>query len=224
MKKRHHLAKILSVCSLALFLAGCTSLDYTGTDFETIKSAYIETDENFSLQTYEKSLGEQNINIGISETPLEAALVLYIKIQNPTDTSYKFNMEDVEVTSPIGDVSFIPPSHYIEAYQNYEAANYAGMVNAGAALSSFATLQNQYRQTVTNTQTNIENRNQSPELVALENTILGIQKHSITSYKFLEPNSSEYFYIFLQKPEEYPIVVKYKNLTYEFGGKKDAKE
>lgn len=224
MKKKHLLAQILSAFSLSLLLTACTNLSYVDDDFETIKSTRIQTDENFSLQTFEKTTGEQDINIGISETVLERALVLYIEIKNNSDTSYKFNVEDILVSSPIGDVSFIVPAHYIEAYQNYEAANYAGMVNAGAALGSFATLQNQYRQTVSNTQTNIENRNQSPELMALEKTISGIQKHSIASYKFLEPKSSEYFYVFLNKPEEYPIVVKYKDLTYKFGGKKNVQK
>lgn len=222
--KKHSLAKILSAFSLVLLLAGCTTLDYVDDDFETVKSSNIQTNENFSLQTFEKVSGEQNIKIGISETVLDQALVLYIGIQNTSDTSYKFDTDDVVVTSPVGEVSFIAPSSYIEAYQNYEASNYAGMVNAGAALNSFASIQNQYRQTtMTSTQTAIENRNQSSELAVIEKTIQGIQKHTLTSYKFMEPGSAEYFYIFLRKPEEYPITVKYKDLTYKFGGKRNAK-
>lgn len=224
MKKKHHLAKILSAFSLLVFLSGCTTLSYVDDDFDTVKSSNIQTQEMFSLQTYEKTSGEQTVKAGISETVLDQALVLYLEIKNNSDVMYKFDTKDVSASSPIGEVTFIAPSSYIEAYQNYEASNYAGLASAGTSLNSFANIQNQYRQTISNGQTGLENRRSiSPELLAVEETIQGIQKHSITSYKFLEPHSTEYFYLFLRKPEEYPVVIQYKDLVYKFGNKKNAK-
>ena len=223
MKKKHNLAKILSAFSLFLLLTGCTTLSYVDDDYDTIKSANIQTNENFSLQTFEKSTGNIVVRAGVSETVLEQALVLYLNIQNNSDSMYKFDINDLKVTSPIGEVSVVAPIHYIEAYQSYEAANYAGLANAGTTLNSFANIQNQYRQVASSSQTQIENRNQSPELMAVEKTIAGIQRHSINSYKFLDANSEDYFYVFLRKPEEYPLVIQYKDLTYKFGGKRNAK-
>ncbi len=224
MKKKRLLTKILSVCSLSLLLTGCTTLDYVDDDYTSVKTSNIQTNESFSIQTVEKTTSDNvSVKAGISETVLDGALVLYLDIKNNTDSMYKFSTDDVIVTSPIGDVSFITPSSYIEAYQNYEASNYSGMMNAGATLGAFANIQNQYRQTTSNSSTStFENKTQSSDLTSLEQTISGIQQHSLTSYKYIRPYCEEYFYIFLRKPDEYPIAVKYKNLNYKFGGKRNG--
>ena len=222
MKKRQYLTKILSVFSLALVLGGCTQLAYVDSDYETVNTAQIQTSELFSLQTVEKKTTDGIIvRAGISGTVLDNALVLYMEIENKTDSSYKFDVNEVMASSPIGEISFISPSLYVDAYQNFEATNYAGMANASTALNSFANIQNQYRQSSLNNQNFVETKATSPELMQVEKTIQGINKHAITSYKFVEGNSKEYFYIFLRKPEEYPVVIKYKDLTYKFGGKRN---
>ncbi len=223
MKKKQHWLSSLIVCSLTLFLTGCTTLDYIGDDLETTKSSRIQTNEMFSLTTYQKTIDEQLVDIGVSQTTLENALVLYIGIQNNSDVVYKFDTNDIIVKSPIGDVSFITPGAYIEAYQSYEAMNYANMASSGAMLNSFTTMHNQYKHTVANSQ-RIENQNQNADILNIERTISGIQQHATTTFKYVEPNSKEYFYIFLRKPEEYPLTVQYKTLNYVFGNKKDEKE
>ena len=225
--KKHLLIKTLLMCSLAFCLTACTTLSYVDDDIESVKISNIQTNENFNLQAVEKTTSDNiTVRTGISETVLQGALVLYVGIKNNTDTVYKFDVNDILVTSPIGDVTFISPSSYIEAYQSYEASNYAGMMNAGAALGGFANIQNQYRQTITSSSpaSNLDNAKQSSDLGALEQTIAGLQKHTLTQYKFIRPYNEEYYYIFLRKPEEYTIVVKYKDLTYKFGGKNNASE
>ncbi len=227
MKKKHLVTKILCACSLAFCLTACTTLNYVDDDIDKVKISHIQTNENFSLQAVEKTTADNiTVKTGISETMLDGALVLYINLKNNTDTIYKFDVADIAVTSPIGDVTFIAPSSFIEAYQSYEASNYAGMMNAGAALGGFANIQNQYRQTITTSSaTNtFDNMQQTSDLGALEQTIAGLQKHTLTQYKFIKPYNEEYYYIFLRKPEEYPLVVKYKDLTYKFGGKNNASE
>ena len=227
MKKRHLVTKILCACGLAFCLTACTSLNYVDDDIESVKISNIQTDENFSLQAVEKTTSDNiTVRAGVSQTMLEGALVLYLNLKNNTDTTYKFDVADLSVTSPIGDVTFIAPSSFIEAYQNFEASNYAGMMNAGAALGGFANIQNQYRQTITSSSAanTFDNMQQTSDLGALEKTIAGLQKHTLTQYKFIKPYSEEYYYIFLRKPEEYRLVVNYKDLTYKFGGKNNASE
>lgn len=225
MKKKHLVTKTLCACSLAFCLTACTTLSYVDDDVESVKISNIQTDENFSMQAVEKTT-QDNITVkaGISQTMLDGALVLYLSLKNNTDTIYKFDVADVFVTSPIGDVTFINPSSYIEAYQSYEASNYAGMMNAGAALGGFANIQNQYRQTAMNSSASntFDNMQQASDIGNLEHTIKGLQKHTITQYKFIKPYSEEYYYIFLRKPEEYPLVVNYKDVTYKFGGKNNV--
>ena len=222
MKKKPLFATILSVCSLALFLTGCTSLNYVDEDYDETKAANIQTGEMFNISTYEKTSGNQTVKMGFSQTPHEGAMVLYIQIKNNSDMLYRFNVEDLYVESPIGEISFITPASYLEAYQNYEAQNYVGLMAAGTQLNSFANIQNPYRQTLTQPQTAMENQNKTPELKQLEQTIAGIQKHTTTTTGYINPYSEEYYYIFIRKPDEYPITVKYKDLTYKFGGKRDG--
>ena len=124
MKKKPLLAAILSVFSLALFLTGCTSLNYVDDDFDETKVSTVQTNEMFNISTYMKTSGNQTVKMGISQTPLEGAMVLFVQIKNNSDMLYRFNVEDIYVESPIGEISFITPSSYIEAYQNYEAQNY----------------------------------------------------------------------------------------------------
>lgn len=224
MKKKHLWKKALSLFSLSLLLIGCTTLTYVDDDWETIKKVNIQTDEMFSITAYEKYTDNLPVKMGISETVLENALLLYVEIKNTSDSMYKFDIADFEVTSPIGEVSIIPPIQYIEAYQNYEAANYTGLASASAQLNQFANIQNQYRKTEIPNDTRLDTKNIAPELAQLETTIRGIQAHTINSYKFISPKNTQYYYIFIRKPEEYPIVVKYKDLTYKFGGKKNVQK
>ncbi len=221
MKKKHRLVKLLLVFSLILTLTGCTSLDYVDTDAQTIKSSRIQTSENFNLQIFQKSIEGININAGISETVLDAALVLYMSVQNNTDVRYKFDIADISVTSPVGEISIIPTNIFIDGFYNYEASTYNNFSNAGAALGNFTSIQNaRYSTGYSSISTKTQNTN--PEMEALENTIRGIQKHALNSYKYVNPNSTEYFYIFIRKPDEYPIVVNYKTINYKFGGRENA--
>ena len=224
MKKKHLLAKTLLAFSLLVTLCGCTSLDYVDNDVQNVQASRVQTSENFNFQIFNKSIGDVNIKAGISETVLDSALVLYMAVENNSDTSFKFDMDDILVTSPIGEVSKIPPAMFIDGFYNHEASSYITLARAGSSLGNFATIQNRYRMASTSPETKIENISTSPELTELEKTIEGIQRHTISSYKFISPNTKEYFYVFLRKPDEYPIVVNYKNLTYKFGGKKNVQE
>ncbi len=220
--KKHLLAKILLAFSALLPLFGCTELSYVADDVEVVKSSRIQTNENFSLQAVEKSLGDVIIKAGISETVLDSALVLYIQIQNNSPENFKFDINEINISSPIGEVSKIPPNLYIDGFYNFEVSNYVAMSNAGSTLGGFAAIQNQYLKTNQNQSSNLENiTNTNPEFASIEKTVKGIQKHTLYSYKYVGANRQEYYYIFIRKPDEYPIVVNYKNLTYKFGGKKN---
>lgn len=223
MKKKHNLGKLLLTLSLALALTGCTSLDYVDDDVQTVQTSRVQTSENFNFQVFEKSIDNVNIKAGISETNLESALVLYMSVQNNSDTNYKFTMSDIKVTSPIGEVTIIPSSLFIEGYYNFEASNYANLANAGTMLGNFASIQNTRYANYQSVSSKTQNMNSTnPDMVEIEKVVEGIQKHTTSTYQYISPNSREYFYIFLRKPEEYPIVVNYKSLTYKFGGKKNV--
>ncbi len=221
--KKGLLGKILSACSLVIFMSGCTSLDYVGEDTtdSAIKVSTITTKENFVLKTVKKTDGYADVSIGISQTPLEEILVLYIAIHNNLpDTNYKFDVSDIAVKSPKGTMSFLQPNNFINAYANSQAVQYSNFMNAGTALGGFASLQNAYNQnSASNSYINSDNSGIQSETNELQATIKGIQNHTTTTYKFINPNSSDYFYIFMQTPDEYPITVDYKGLTYKFGGR-----
>ncbi len=228
--KKHPLFKILPACSLIFILTGCTSLDYVDDDYEAVKTQNVQTAEEFNINTVEKRMGDIDVKVGISETVLsDTSLVLYFGIKNNSEVTYKFDINDIDVYSPIGDVSFIKPANYIEAYQNFESASYANAASAGLTLgSTFAQIQNNYAGRAntanSNSNTSVEALKLNPELQKVEKNIRGIQKHVIMSYKYVRPGEEQYYYIFLHKPEEMPIVVKYKDLSYKFGGKKNVQK
>ena len=63
MKKKPLFATILSVCSLALFFTGCTSLNYVDEDYDETKAANIQTGEMFNISTYDKTSGNQTVKM-----------------------------------------------------------------------------------------------------------------------------------------------------------------
>lgn len=213
----------LLTCSFALLLSGCVTLDYVDDDFEQTRSSSIQTSENFNISAYTKTNGLQDIKVGVSETTVENALVLYLNIKNNSDTSFLFDTKDIQVTSPIGEVSFINPALYLEAYQNFESSMLNSFAGAGGTLGSFANIQNSYTR-INNAPYNLSEKKNGtpPEYAEIERVVSGVQKHSIKSTQYIAPKTQEYFYVFLRRPEEYPIIVKYKDLTYKFGSKKNS--
>ncbi len=233
MKKKLNLTKnlflsfVLAGC--LVLLSGCTSLSYVGDDFDTKKSASIQTSELFTFSTYTKTLEEDNIDmkLGVAKTPLPDALVVYINIKNnSTAADYVFYMKDLVIKAGNETLKPLTPSAYLNAYQSYETGTYNGLSNIAPTLGAFADIQNAYQNV--NNMVNTASARSNADTAATSQIgaiAKGISSHTITSAGVIKTGSSDYFYVFLKDPDFLPLDITYKNLTYSFGNAKDtAKE
>ncbi len=231
MKKKTNLIKnILSAAALAgcmFLLSGCTSLSYVGDDFDTKKSAAVQTSELFTFSTYTKSSEEENIDmkLGVAKTPLPDALVVYINIKNNSTVSdYVFYLKDFEIKAGNETLKPLSPSAYLNAYQSYETGTYNGLSNLAPTLGAFADIQNAY-QNVSNTINTAASKNTANNAATSQIGAIakGISSHTISSAGVIKPNSSDFFYVFLKDPAFLPIDITYKDLKYSFGNPKETK-
>ncbi len=210
-----------------ILLSGCTSLSYVGDDFDSNKSAAVQTSELFTFLTYTKTSKEENIDmkLGVSRTPLPDALVVYVNIKNNSPAAdYVFYLKDFVIKAGNETLKPIPPSSYLNAYQSYETGTYNGLSNIAPTLGAFADIQNAY-QNVNNMVNTASNQNTANNAATSQISAIakGISAHTISSASVIKTGSSDFFYIFLKDPGTLPVDITYKDLQYSFGETKSTK-
>ncbi len=209
--------KFLALFLFSIMLFGCTSLDYTGEDYKTIDSQTVKTSEDFVFNTFKKSVDNVNVKVGISKTPVQEILALYIQIENLSyETPYTFKVEDLRLSDGDGEIQFITSNNYLSIYQTQESSAMNSMSSMGATFSNMAgmtTNYNEMNQSMVQNASETANRDAFLKMEQLGNRIL---KHSIRVSSVISPRRAQYFYFFFQDKEKYPINVKYKTLNYRF--------
>lgn len=223
--KNLFLTAVLGGC--LVLLSGCTSLSYVGDDFDSKKSAALQTSELFTFSTYTKTSDEENIDmkLGVAKTPLPDALVVYVNIKNnSTAADYVFYLKDFVIKSGNETLTPISPSAYLNAYQSYETGTYNGLSNIAPTLGAFADIQNAYQNinNMVNT-ASVKNNVNNAATNHISSIAKGISSHTISSAGVIKTGSSDFFYIFLKDPEMLPINITYKDLKYSFGNPKETK-
>lgn len=230
-KKTNSIKNLLLTAVLGgclVLLSGCTSLSYVGDDFDSKKSAALQTSELFTFSTYTKTSDEENIDmkLGVAKTPLPDALVVYINIKNnSTAADYVFYMKDLVIKAGNETLKPITPSAYLNAYQSYETGTYNGLSNIAPTLGAFADIQNAY-QNVNNIVNTASARNSADAAATSQIGAIakGISSHTITSAGVIKAGGSDYFYVFLKDPGYLPLDISYKDLGYSFGSAKETKQ
>ncbi len=209
--------KFLALFTLSLMLFGCASLEYTGEDYKSENSQTVKTNEDFVFNTYKKTIDNVNVKIGISKTPVQELLALYVQVENLNyETPYTFKVEDLRVYDEDGDIQFITSNNYLSIYQTQEASAMTAMSSMGATFSNMAGMTAGYNEV---NQTNVQNASHEANRDAfqkMENLGNNILKHSIKVSSTISPRKAQYFYFFFQDKEKSPINVRYKNLNYQF--------
>jgi len=223
--KNLFLTTVLTGC--LVLLSGCTSLSYVGDDFDSKKTATIQTSELFTFSTYTKTSKEENIDmkLGVSKTPLPDALVVYVNIKNnSTAADYVFYLKDFVIKTGNETLSPIQPSSYLNAYQSYETGTYNGLSNIAPTLGAFADIQNAYQNVNNMVNTASAKNNVNNAATSQIGSIAkGISSHTISSAGVIKANGSDFYYIFLKDPGSLPIDITYKDLKYSFGSVKESK-
>lgn len=219
---------VFMLCALfisALSLTACSNLTYVGEDYDPKNSANILTNESFYFSTYLKRLEEENVSfrIGMSKTPVPEALAIYVQVNNNSPSEYVFSVKDLEISSANGiRAEIISPSNYLGAYQSSQAGAIASMSQMSGSFNNFATIANNYQHInqATPTMQTGANTDAQNSYKQISTVVEGVTKHMINNSAVIEPNQSKFFYIFISDPDNYPINIKYKGLSYEFMLKK----
>lgn len=207
----------LILFAVSLMLFGCASLEYTGEDYKAENSQTVKTNEDFTFTTYKKSLDNVNVKIGISKTPVQEILALYVQVENLNyESPYTFKVEDLRVYDEDGDIQFITSNNYLSIYQTQESASMSAMSTMGATFQNMSGLTAQYSEINQSTVQTASQMANNDAFSRMENLGNGILKHSIRVSSSVSPRKAQYFYFFFQDKEKSPIYVKYKNLVYQF--------
>lgn len=211
------IVRFLFLFLLSVSLFGCSSLDYTGEDYKSENCQTIKTQEDFIFKTYNKSIDGANIKVGISRTPVQEILALYVQVENLNyETPYTFKVEDLYVSDANGEVLFITTNNYLNIYQTQEASAMSAMSSMGATFSNISgmtTNYNEMNQSIIQNSSNESNKDTFSKMEQLGNKIL---KHSIRISSNISPRRTQYFYFFFEDKDSFPIKVRYKNLYYQF--------
>ena len=220
MRKMNYKKTILNfflLLSVTLFVTGCATLDYVGEDYNQNNTQTIKTDEDFVFNVYKKSDKNTNFKIGISKTPVNEILALYVQVENLSyETPYVFRVENLRLYNPDKELQFITSSNYLNIYQAQEASSMTAMSSMGATLSNMTGMTANYE---TFNQTMMQNSAQQSNQSAysrLEQIGNQISKHSIKYSSTISPRKSQYFYFFFEDLDSFPVYVNYKNLNYQF--------
>ncbi len=209
--------KFLLLSLIALLLTGCATLNYIGEDFDENNIQTIKTQEEFVFNTYKKTLDNTNFKIGISKTPVAEILALFVQVENLSyETPYVFRVEDLRIADPNKELLFITSSNYLNIFQTQEASSMAALGAMSSTLTTMtgmSTNYNDFNQTMVQNSAQETNKSAFSRIEQMGNQILN---HSIKVSSTISPRKSQYFYFFFEDPGNYPIKVRYKDLSYEF--------
>lgn len=209
----------LAVLSLiALFIGGCSTLDYVGEDYNVANKQTVKTQEEFVFNVYKKSLSNANVKIGISKTPIAEILALYIQIENLSyDTPYVFKVEDLYLSDKSRALQFITSNNYLSIWQTQEASSMTQMSTLGSTIQNMTGMTgNNYNEINQATIQNVAQSTNESAYNRLETIGTKILKHSIKHSSTISPRKSQYYYFFFEDTQNFPLTVRYKGLNYQF--------
>lgn len=203
--------------SIALFFSGCSTLSYVGNDYEQSNIQTVKTQEDFIFDVYKKTADNANLKLGVSKTPIPEILVLYVQIENLSyETPYIFKVENLRIFEPDKELQFITTNNYLNIYQTQEASSMASMSTLGSTLSNMTGMMsnyNDFNQSMVQNSAQQTNESAFSRIELIGNQILD---HSIKFSSTISPRKSQYFYFFFENNEKFPLIVKYKDLEYQF--------
>ncbi|MBQ8634685.1 hypothetical protein IJ425_00845 [bacterium] len=206
-----------AISAMAVLLAGCATLSYTGEDYTQSNLQTVKTNEDLVFNTYKKTTGNVNVKVGITKTPVPEILALYVQVENLSyETPYVFKVEDLRLSNDNQELQFITSSNYLTIYNNQEASSMAAMSSMSHAITSMTgmnTNMNEYNASMMQNSAQQSNQSAFSHLEAIGNQI---SKHSIKHSSTISPRRSQYFYFFFEDLDLFPVYVKYKDLTYQF--------
>ncbi len=214
-KKLNWLNNILIVFG-ALVLCGCSALQYSGSDFDKANQVSVTTNESFYFKAYKKRLNKDvTMQVGVSASQIPDVLAIYISVQNNGEYPYTLNTKELSVKTGDRAARYVKPSDYTSWYQDKESALIAASQGLAPTLNSVASIANHYQSD--NYQQAIARNNETElSLTQIAAVVGGIEAHALRTSTQIPAGAKEYYYVFVEDAELYPIIISYSGLKYTF--------
>ncbi len=217
MKLNFRFFNIILLFVFAFLIGGCATSVYVGEDYASENVQTIKTSEDFVYSVFKKSLGDVNVKMGISRTPINEVLSLYVQIENLSyATPYEFKVDDLRLYDADSELQFITSNNYLSIFQNQEASSMAALSSMSSTLTTMTGMNanyNEFSQSMVQNSAQETNKSAFSQMEELGNRIL---KHTVKYSSTISPRRSQYYYFFFEDKGKYPIRVLYKGLDYQF--------
>lgn len=212
-------ASITAIMLSAVFLCGCSTLSYSGEDFNRSNSQAATTKEAFYFSTYTKQINGANVSVGISKSQVQEILVIYLGIDNTQGTAaIPVSYSDVAVWVGDSPADLITSANYAAVYKGEQNDLILSAQAMAPTITNMANVANNYYSTGQNPILRDQNTS-SASLRQLDDILGGIREHSITSTSMVKPTEKKYYYIFVKDDNNYPIKIQYKGLEWVYSNK-----
>jgi len=213
------LSLISIILGAALFLCGCSTLNYSGEDFDKSNSQTLTTKEAFYFSTYAKKAGDAKVSVGISKSQVQEVLVVYLGIDNTqSEKAIPVSYADVKIWAGDMAADLITPANYMAVYKGEQSELIMGAQAMAPTITNMANMANNYYNTGQNPILRDQNAS-TASLRQLDDTIAGIREHSITNTSLVKAGEKKYYYIFVKDDDRYPIRIQYKGLEWVYSNK-----
>lgn len=220
----HWAIKNIMIILGAAVLCGCSTLSYTGNDFDKNNSKSITTSETFYFSTYTKNLSNViKVTAGVSKSNVNEVLISYFEINNSGSADYVLNFNDVKFYGGTSPAGLILPENYISYYQGEQNEIYASTQNLTPTITNMVNVANNYQNPVESGRMAMEQNSNSASMRQINDVATGIRKHTFQTTSLIKSNEKKYYYFFIKDDGQYPITVEYKGLKYVFDNKKEKK-
>ena len=217
MKKKLNWLKNILVCFGALALCGCSALQYSGEDFNKQYQTNVTTNESFYFKPYTKQVNNNvALSIGVTKSQIPDVLAVYIGVQNNSEYPFTFDVDEFSVKTGNKTARYVKPSDYVSFYQDQENALLNASQGIAPTLSSVANIANHYYQGETRQMAIAENNEMEISLKQIATVAAGIESHALRTSAQIPANTKNYYYLFIEDVELYPIEISYSNLKYTF--------
>ena len=189
------------------------------------RSDVVVTSEGFRfMQVHQKSLKEYDVavRVGIGKTRIKGVSAIYFELENRGGEAFPFNPSEIRVRIPSGKL--MTTAEYTLQYEGRQAGNIIS--KQGTAPYE----QNHPNHMGTNTDLGMapntwirQDAGSSYAIKQISAVNSGIRSHELPqTISFLWSGDKKYYYMFV-KGRAYPVVVKYKELSYElYDGKRNG--
>lgn len=222
--RKLQLVNIFIILLGAVFLCGCSTLSYSGDDFDKSNVKSITTNEMFYFSTYAKDFttkenGVIKIASGISKSAVNEILVAYFEVNNKSDCDYTLSLSDIKIYTGSKLASLVSPENYIINYQGEQSELYVSTQSIAPTVSNMVNIANNYQNNGIS-QLAREQTASSASTRQLNEITTGIREHVLYTNSTIKPMEKKYYYLFIKDEEEYPVKIEYKGLQYVFDVRK----